>query len=450
MLRAYAYSGGKFTTTPVWTQNIILTDYRWSPLAVSANGTNTTTGILWATTDTGIVYAFNATTGATLWSSSQNPARDGLTATAKFGIPTVINGRVYIASNSCTPSQTCSGVNQIAVYGMLPPADFTISATPGSQTITPGNSTTYTATITPVSGFTGTVALKVSAGLPSGVTASFNPSSITSGTGFSTLTISSTSSTSLGQATLTIQGTSGSLTHTTTVALVVQPTLSTDTTPPTWICCTVLNPNPSDYVLQYTAQDSGKGMASIVVTQAVNATANIPQFTVGTTTPINFTSTETNGLSSYISFQLTDVAGNVSNIDPWHVKVPTDALQQLLSSGGIIPPLPTLPASPNLPGIPPGVPLPFTVLTKFISSASGSVLTISNGSPGLMVLIIQVNGVPFVVAGLGDGQKRTIDISSALITGDNNSIAMTPVGLPGSDAVVMLSTPGKAPTLGLN
>ena len=450
IVRAYAYSNGAFNTTPVWTQNITLTDYRWAPLAVSANGTNTGTGILWATTDTGVVYAFNAKTGAQLWNSSQNSTRDGLLATAKFGIPTVINGRVYIASNSCTPQQNCSGINQIAVYGLLPPADFTISATPASQTITPGASTTYTTSVTPVNGFSGTVALRVSAGLPSGVTASFNPSSITGGTGSSTLRISSNSAAALGNATLTIQGTNGSLTHTATVTLVVQPTSPPDTTPPLWTCCTVLNSDPNNYVLQYSAQDGGSGLASITINQAANATANIPQFTAGTTAPINFTSTETNGLSSYISFQLQDVAGNVSYIDPWHVKVPTDALQQLLLAGLITPPLPTSPAPPNLPGIPPGFPLPFTVETKFISSAGGGVLTISNGSPGLVVLIIQVNGVPFVVAGLSNGEKRSIDISSALKPGDDNSLAMTPVGLPGSDAFVVLSTAGHAPALGLN
>ena len=155
IVRAYAYSNSAFSTTPAWTQNITLNDYRWSPVAVSANGADTTSGVLWATTDSGIVYAFNATTGAQLWNSGQNSARDGLSATAKFGIPTVINGRVYIASNACTPNQTCSGVNQVAVYGLLPPADFTISTNPPSQTITPGGSTTYTATITPVSGFNG-------------------------------------------------------------------------------------------------------------------------------------------------------------------------------------------------------------------------------------------------------------------------------------------------------
>src|SRR5215475_9930164 len=55
--------------------------------------------------------------------------------------------------------------------------DFSISATPASQTVTAGSSATYTTTISALSGFTGTVNLSVS-GLPSGATASFNPASV--------------------------------------------------------------------------------------------------------------------------------------------------------------------------------------------------------------------------------------------------------------------------------
>ena len=54
--------------------------------------------------------------------------------------------------------------------------DFALSAAPGSVTTTQGSSTTSTISITPSSGFTGNVGFTAS-GLPSGVTASFNPTS---------------------------------------------------------------------------------------------------------------------------------------------------------------------------------------------------------------------------------------------------------------------------------
>jgi PKD repeat protein len=97
--------------------------------------------------------------------------------------------------------------------------DFSISASPSSQTVFAGNPTTYSATVTMNTGFSGTVDLSVS-GLPSGATGSFSPTSLsTSGT--STLTVSTSTSTPGGTYQLSIKGTSGNVTHTATVTLVV-------------------------------------------------------------------------------------------------------------------------------------------------------------------------------------------------------------------------------------
>jgi hypothetical protein len=95
--------------------------------------------------------------------------------------------------------------------------DYSLSASPSSLTVVQGNSGTSTITVNPVNGFTGSVSLAAS-GLPSGVTASFNP---TSTTGTSTLTLTASSTATTGTATVTITGTSGSLSHTTTVTLTV-------------------------------------------------------------------------------------------------------------------------------------------------------------------------------------------------------------------------------------
>lgn len=96
--------------------------------------------------------------------------------------------------------------------------DYSVTATPASQSVTQGNSTTFTTTVTPTGGFTGTVSLTVS-GLPTGATGTFSPASLASGN--STLTITTTSSTPTGSFPLTITGTSGSTTHTASVTLVV-------------------------------------------------------------------------------------------------------------------------------------------------------------------------------------------------------------------------------------
>jgi hypothetical protein len=96
-------------------------------------------------------------------------------------------------------------------------ADFTLSASPASLTITQGNIGTSTISVNPINGFSGTVNLSIS-GLPSGVTANFNPSSATSA---STLTLTVGSAAATGTFTLTISGTSATLTRTTTMTLTV-------------------------------------------------------------------------------------------------------------------------------------------------------------------------------------------------------------------------------------
>jgi hypothetical protein len=97
--------------------------------------------------------------------------------------------------------------------------DFTLSAAPPSQTVVRGQSTTYTVTVTPSGGFAGTVTFSAS-GLPRGVSASFNPPSV-AGSGSSVMTVTTQRKTPRGTHTLTIVGTSGTLSHTTTVQLVV-------------------------------------------------------------------------------------------------------------------------------------------------------------------------------------------------------------------------------------
>ncbi len=100
--------------------------------------------------------------------------------------------------------------------------DFSLSASPGSLTILQGANGTSTITVTPVNGFNSSVSLSAS-GLPSGVTASFNPASTTT---TSTLTLTASSTATTGTATVTVTGTSGSLTHTTTISLTVNPGVS--------------------------------------------------------------------------------------------------------------------------------------------------------------------------------------------------------------------------------
>jgi hypothetical protein len=97
--------------------------------------------------------------------------------------------------------------------------DFALTASPPSQSINQGSSTTFAVTTTAANGFAGAVALSVD-GLPTGATATFSPTSITA-SGSSTMTVSTSASTPTGTYTLTISAKSASLTHSNTVSLSV-------------------------------------------------------------------------------------------------------------------------------------------------------------------------------------------------------------------------------------
>ena len=94
---------------------------------------------------------------------------------------------------------------------------FTLSPSATSPSVTVGSTVTDTITVADTGGFTGSVSFTVS-GLPSGVTASFSPTSSTSS---SVLTLTASSTATTGTFTLTVEGTSGSTTATTPISLTV-------------------------------------------------------------------------------------------------------------------------------------------------------------------------------------------------------------------------------------
>ncbi len=119
-------------------------------------------------------------------------------------------------------------IGSFTIAGCAPPTpDFSLTATPASQTVVQGSATSYTATVTGSGGFTGSVTL-VASGLPSGAGASFSPNPVAGGSGSSTMSVTTGAATPAGTYTLTVTGTSGTLTHSTTVTLVVTPPATPD------------------------------------------------------------------------------------------------------------------------------------------------------------------------------------------------------------------------------
>jgi subtilisin family serine protease len=132
---------------------------------------------------------------------------------ASGSYPVVVTGTG--TSGTLTNSQTVT-----LVVNLPPTLDFSISASPSSRSIRRGQSTTFTITVTPQSGFAGGVMLSVT-GSRSGWSSSFKPTSAAPGSP-STLTITTTANATRTTATLTIQGVAGGKTHTTTVTLTVR------------------------------------------------------------------------------------------------------------------------------------------------------------------------------------------------------------------------------------
>ena len=108
-------------------------------------------------------------------------------------------------------------INTLAGTSSTP--GFSLSASPASVSVARGGSGNSTITSTATGGFNSSIALTAS-GQPSGVTVSFNPTSIT-GAGTSTMTMTVASSTATGTYHISVTGTSGSTVETTTVTLTV-------------------------------------------------------------------------------------------------------------------------------------------------------------------------------------------------------------------------------------
>ncbi|HEX2646409.1 MAG TPA: hypothetical protein VHO95_04215, partial [Candidatus Dormibacteraeota bacterium] len=167
-------------------------------------------------------------TGPVAFSSSGLPA--GATATFNPASTSGPSSTLGVATSASTPSGTylltvtgTSGsmaktATATLVVQPVPTPDFALGASPSSQTVNQGESGSYTVTVTPSGGFTGSVTLSAS-GLPSGAGATFgtNPTSSSS-----SLTVTTGATTPAGTYAITVTGTSGSLSHSTSVSLTVQ------------------------------------------------------------------------------------------------------------------------------------------------------------------------------------------------------------------------------------
>ncbi|WP_433002739.1 M28 family peptidase [Kribbella sp. CA-294648] len=183
--------------------------------------------------------ARKTTAQATKWGGTANQSYDPCYHAACDKYPTNVSATVLDRSADAA----AYGLWKLAV-GDAPPtgSDFSVSLSPASGSVAQGNSVQTTVGTATTSGDPQSVQLSAS-GLPAGATATFAPSTVTSGSS-STLTLATTASTPAGTYQVIVKGT-GAVSHQATYSLTVTGT-STGTV-------TVQNPGNRYGFVGYTA-----------------------------------------------------------------------------------------------------------------------------------------------------------------------------------------------------
>ena len=139
-------------------------------------------------------------------------------------------GSATVTFTGTSGTLTHSATVAVTVSASPPPPDFSLTLSPKSLTVVAGATGSKVGVLaTAVNSFSSTVAVAIT-GLPSGVTASPATLTLTPGTTQNTV-LTASSGTAVSTSTVTFTGVSGSLSHAASLALTVQPTVSTTNAP---------------------------------------------------------------------------------------------------------------------------------------------------------------------------------------------------------------------------
>jgi hypothetical protein len=201
-----------------------------SPTSISvahgASGTSTvSTAVTSGSAESIALSVSGLPTGATA-SFSPTSVTSGGSSTLTVNVGATVTPGTYML----TVTGTATSGSHTATLALTVPTpvtnDFSISLSPTALTVAQGASGTDTVSTAVTSGSAESISLSAS-GLPTGATASFSPTSVTSG-GSSTLTISVGASVTPGTYTVTVTGTATSGSHNATLTLTVPTPVTND------------------------------------------------------------------------------------------------------------------------------------------------------------------------------------------------------------------------------
>ena len=265
---------------------------------------------------TAVVTAQNGYTGTISFSvaglptgASFSPAPASITNSGTSTITILTSTTTPVGSYPLTISATDGVLVHTAAVTLLvnsnAPADFTLSATPSSQTVTAGVNAGYQVNVGSVGGFNGLVSLGVSIAStnptpPVGAilpVVSINPGSV-SGSGLAALTATTTSTTTADTYLITITGTNGTLVHTATVTLVVNAIGTGDFSMSSLNTFTVKRGQTGSLTVTITGQAGFSGVVNLSVSGLP-----APPLVTGGMSPASVTGSGTSSLTVTISNQ---------------------------------------------------------------------------------------------------------------------------------------------------
>jgi hypothetical protein len=300
--------------------------------------------------------------------------------------------------------------NYVCGVAPPPPPDYTLSATPSSRTVVQGAGTNYTVNIAPTGGFTGSVTLSVS-GLPSGAAATFSPNPAP-GTS-SGMSVTTSATTPAGSYTPTITGVSGSLTHTTSITLVIQaastPDYSLSAAPSS---STVVQGAGTSYTVNITPTGGFTGSVTLSVSALpTGANANFSPNPTATSSTMSVTTSTSTPAGSY-PLTITGFSGSLT-----HTTSVTLVVQAAAAPGY------SLSANPSSRSIVQGARTTYTVTITRTGGFTGSVALSASGLPSGVTASFSPTSTT--------GTSSTLSVTSSART-QTGSYTLTITGVSGT------------------